>query len=321
MYERIVVPLDGSAFSEGAIAYAALIAARSGATIELVHVHVPEPEDDALYSFTAYRYTGVVQWYRQVDRAAMRREVEAYRARAADLASETGLPVIARVVSGHIDRGIEEEAETFHADLIVMGTHARTGFARVRFGSVAETVVRMSTVPVLLVRPDAETSASLSPPDISRVLVALDGSAFSEQVLPPAARLAAVFDAALGVVHVETGLREAPSSFDELSAADARVGEQYLHGHVAKSEHLPDGARLLLVGSPHPADAIMDAASRLGSDLIAMATHGRGGLSRLIMGSTANEVMRRTRLPVLLHRPDARVVRATVAAHTERIHA
>ena len=307
MIRRILVPLDGSPFGDSAIGYATAIARRSGAMIELIHVHVPHHIDGNLFTVTPYMYEGVLDVDVELDHEILRRELESLRERALLLGEETDLTVTARLVTGRVDTAVEHEAEEFHADLIVMATHARSGFARARMGSVADAVVRQATMPVLLVRPPENfTEASLCP-NLHHVLIALDGSPFSEQILEPAADLARLCEADVSLVHVEVphgertilGMKAGEAALEKMR----EVSEHYLQQLAATNSELFEQPQLKAVVATYPAAAIVDAARECEAGLIAMATHGRGGLTRLILGSTANEVLIQSPVPVLLYRP------------------
>lgn len=326
MYQRIVVPLDGSSFGDYAIRFAAEIARRAGASIELIHVHVPRHLEHELFAITPFRFEGVCEVDEAVDRELIAAEVEALRERAMRISADTGLRVTSHVVAGRVDMAVEDEAEAFHADLIVMATHARTGLDRLRLGSVADQVVRHATMPVLLVRPP---ESALSPPvesSFRHVMVPLDGSDFSEQVLPSAMHLAALFDAELSLVHVEIPPGDrlfGGSTEDETDMEDQfrKAGRHYLEDVSQRLTGLfTREPGLEAVVARYPIVALLETAVRTGADVIAMATHGRGGVSRMIVGSTANDLLRGTWLPILLHRPRAHHSEAgvdtTTAANT-----
>jgi nucleotide-binding universal stress UspA family protein len=307
MIRRILVPLDGSPFGDSAIGYATAIARRAGAMVELVHVHVPHHIDGNLFTVTPYMYEGVLDVDVELDHEILRQELEALRERALLLAEDTDLTVTARLVTGRVDMAVEHEAEAFHADLIVMATHARSGFARARLGSVADAVVRQATMPVLLVRPPENyTEASLCP-HLHHVLIAVDGSPFSEQILEPAAELARLCEADVSLMHVEVphgertilGMKAGEAALDKMR----EVSEHYLQYLASTNSELFEQPQLKAVVATYPAAAIVDAARECGAGLVAMATHGRGGLTRLILGSTANEVLIHSAVPVLLYRP------------------
>ncbi len=324
MIRRIVVPLDGSPFGDWAITYAMAIGRRGDATIELLHVHVPHHIGGNLFTVTPYMYEGVLDVDAKLDHDVLARELEALQERALRLSADSGLEVTARLVTGTVDSAVPCEAEEFHADLIVMATHARSGFARVRLGSVADCVVRKATMPVLLVRPPEGFSESLPVPEFRSVLIALDGSSFSEQILEPAAHVARLFEADVALVHVEVphgertilGMQAGKAAIGKMQ----EVSEHYLQHLVTTHSHLFERPQLKAVVATYPGTAILEAARECGAGLIAMATHGRGGLTRLILGSTANEVLVNSPVPVLLHRPvlapELRQFAGTAAAQT-----
>jgi nucleotide-binding universal stress UspA family protein len=344
MYERIIVPLDGTAFGEYALSWATEIAMRSDAVLELVHIHVPAHYEQDLFEVPTYHYTGVVGSDAELDRSALRRDVEALEERSRLLTSATGLRVRSRTISGNIDAALEREAKAFGADLIVMSTHARTGLARSKLGSIADAVVRHATIPVLLVRPPAENATPDVPPVFGRIMVGLDGSTLSEQIIEPVVRFATLFGARTHLVHVavppgdQTFSRIICTS-DDRSMRVELTGDQYL-GYVAKEwaigRHRAWPARprsggvepadiespvLEVRRAPSPVTGLIAAALESKPDLIAMATHGRAGIKRILLGSTSGEVLANAGLPVLLFRPRHRAwgrstERAVAAAHT-----
>jgi nucleotide-binding universal stress UspA family protein len=301
MYERIVVPLDGSAFGEYAIPFATRIGSRTGASIELVHVHIPEAQEEALDSFTPFQFQGVTNLYAANDRSALRREREAIADRASELSHSTGLEVTSRVLMGRVDTAVENEAEFFHADLIVLSTHARSGLARLRFGNVADAVIRRAKMPVLVLRPPEVPWESVPEPHFGRMVIPLDGSYMSHQVLAHAATFARLFESDVAFIHVDIVHGQwkdvAPGRLPTVGAP-----HPYLANIAAQSAHLFDEPSLESTYGEKASDAILDAAERLGAGVIAMATHGRGGIVRMLTGSTTDDVLHRTRLPVLLYR-------------------
>jgi nucleotide-binding universal stress UspA family protein len=301
MYERIVVPLDGSAFSEYAIPVAVRIGSRTGAAIELVHVHMPEAQEESWDSFTPFQFQGVTNLYAANDRSALRRERDSVADRASSLRQSTGLEVTGRVLTGRVDTAVENEAEHFHADLIVMSTHARTGLARIRFGSVADAVIRQARMPVLLLHPPEGKAEKVPEPHFRRMLIPLDGSYLSHQVLGPASKFARLFESTVAFVHVDI-VHGQWTGVSPGRVPNTDTPHSYLATMAAEAAQLFERPHLESTYGEKPADAILDAAQRLDAGIIAMATHGRGGIVRMLTGSTASEVLHRTRLPVLLYR-------------------
>jgi nucleotide-binding universal stress UspA family protein len=325
MYERIIVPLDGTAFGEFALGWATEIAMRSDALLELVHIHVPAHYEQDLFEVPTYHYTGVVRGDAERDRVALRRDVEALEERARLLGSATGLRVKSRIISGDVDAALEREARSFGADLIVMSTHARTGFERTRFGSIGDSVVRHATVPVLLIRPLAESPRADVSPVIRQIMVGLDGTLLSEQILGPVATLAGLFGARVHLVHVavppgdQTFSRVIRTS-DDRSIRVELTPDQYLT-HVARIwAGEIETPTLEVRRAAAPLHGIIEAALDAEPDLIAMATHGRAGLKRILLGSTAGDVLANAGLPVLLFRPRHRAWSSSGVQSVARSH-
>jgi nucleotide-binding universal stress UspA family protein len=316
MFSRIVVPLDGSPFGEHALRHAVAIAQPAGASIELVHVHIPERFDGAPESITAFRYQDVIGFEAAVDAALLRAEADRLAERAQRLGQETGIAVTSRVVAGRVASALEHEAEAFHADLIVMATHARGGYDRVRLGSVGDTVARIATMPILFVRPPDEDRAAAAPAFRS-ILVPLDGSAFSEHILEPALALARLFGARLSIFHLlpyaAPTLHLSPRLSAEAVRARSAAGADYLDEVLARvAARFPsvDGE---IAANGQPATAILDAAAHRNADIVAMATHGKGGVTRLLFGSTTDAVMQASHRPMLVARPRAVATAADAA--------
>lgn len=143
--ETIVCPVDFSEPSAKALTYAAALARQLGASLHLIHVH-----STVDYAMAAEAYTVRPDLLRELKQGVERR-IEELRA---SVATE-GLKVTASTITGVPYKAIHEEAHAKHADLIVMGTHGRTGFERMLLGSVTERVVRTSTVPVLTIHPES----------------------------------------------------------------------------------------------------------------------------------------------------------------------
>lgn len=146
MYERILVPLDGSATSNQGLAEAVRLARLTGATIELLHVV-------DLFAVAATPYTGSALTAELVDQLKQGGQVILDAARAqVETAGGTAQVQLVDNLSGRICDVVIEEARRWKADLIVIGTHGRRGVSRLVLGSDAEQIVRASPVPVLLVR-------------------------------------------------------------------------------------------------------------------------------------------------------------------------
>jgi nucleotide-binding universal stress UspA family protein len=183
----------------------------------------------------------------------------------------------------------------------------------VRFwlGSVADTLVHVSSVPVLSLHPTEPVRPIDHPPVFRHILIPLDGSAQAEQILAPALALGDLVEAAYTLLHVvEPSVRSNDAPLAQAAQSDTRMtqtalaeGQRYLD---CLAQRLRAGGRQVhtraLFAAP-PAVGILDAARTHRADLIALATQGRSGLARLLIGSVADKVRRGADMPVLLFRP------------------
>lgn len=282
MQNRIVVPLDGSAFGKRALPFALALARRSDASVEIVHVH----ERPGVVSAAPVFDTRVDDW-----RANMRNDLTRL---AAQLRTEAGVETSARFLDGDIVPMLHQRLAQGGATLVVMMTHGRGGPSHHWLGSVAEGLIRVAPIPVLLLRAGSEWPGKLHEPLFRRVLVPLDESDIAAGVLPYALWLAQPRETALALVSVAD---------PALAPAGRLMAEQRL-------TELADSVRAngfevttTVVSAEHPARAILAFTEEHEIDLIALATHAHGTLTRLLLGSTAEEVIRGARVPVLVYRP------------------
>jgi nucleotide-binding universal stress UspA family protein len=321
MFERLLVTDDGSPLAEAAIPHAALIARATSAGVVLLTV--TQPPEEVLADF------GPSVWRAHLDAGSLaevglitpeRLREEAARGLAAPRAALEAagvLSVTTLVREGSPGPAIVKVARDERCDLIVIASHGRSGFKRAVLGSVADHVVRHAAgVPVLVCR--ATTAA---PPAAYRyLLLPQDGSEHSRLAIAPAAALASAtgaevvllraIDSVARILAMSTpaGYPMAPPIPVDLAEQVVAFQRQDAIGDLeAAAERLGDaGAHVrsteIIEGLPGP--AIVEAAERLECDLIAMATHGRGGLGRALLGSVADFVARNTTLaPVLMVRP------------------
>jgi nucleotide-binding universal stress UspA family protein len=309
MYRSILVPLDGSSFGEQALPLAVSIARRAGAALHLVTVHVPlgPMVEDGLASFD-----------HRIDLAAKRRS-QAYLEKVVEqVAGATEVPLIARVVEGPIADALCEQVAAVGADLIVMTTHGRGGLARAWLGSVADDLIRRVTVPVLLVRPQEARPALVEEPSLPNILIPLDGSELAEKILEPAVALGSLMDAEYTLVRVIPPLvigshpvQAGPVPTVEypvvkelhvLHEEERGAADQYLERVAARLRKESLRVQTRILADDQPALAILAEAKAFPNGLIAVETHGRGGVARLLLGSVTDKVVRAATLPVLVHR-------------------
>jgi nucleotide-binding universal stress UspA family protein len=312
MYRSILIPLDGSPLSEYTLPIACDIARRSGATLHLVHVHMratPDPIyveglpviDERMQSFGKDHERAYLEHIR--DRISVEQDLPVTIA-IRDPANED-------IRDATIADTLAAYAGATDADLIVMTTHGRGGLARFWLGSVADTLVHVSPVPVLSLRPGEPVSPIERPPVFRHILIPLDGSALAEQILEPALALGDLMEAAYTLLHVTEPLTlhsYAPlaqaAQFDvKMTQAAQADGQRYLDDLAQRLRASGRQVRTQVLLAAQPAVAILDSARAQGADLITLATHGRSGLTRLLIGSVADKVRRGGHTPVLLYRP------------------
>jgi nucleotide-binding universal stress UspA family protein len=301
---RILVPLDGSRFGDHALPPAIDIAVRLGAMIELVHVHRYAEREGYASAMPQYQYQHVTESDARFDEDALQRERRALEQKAADLELRFGLTVQTRILTGRTPYAVAAEAGNIAADLVVMASHARTGLDRIINGSLAHALLAQLNVPTLCVHPVSE-NADLATRALRRFLVALDGSPFSEQILDVVAPLATRLEAQLTLLHVVSPRPLLASGTDDtyriIVNRDQALG--YLRDVADRWRGRMPEPVLLALEDRRPANLVANLVAMGEYDAVAMATHGRGGLSALLTGSVANDVLRATATPVLLYRP------------------
>jgi nucleotide-binding universal stress UspA family protein len=305
MYNTLLVPIDGSDFSARALPVAVSLAQRTGATIHLTLVHDPSayipfvPGEVAVPVYDA----ALVSQQRAEDQATLDRQIAAL--------AQSGVRVVGTLLEGTVIESLVEYGQQVASELTIMTTHGRGGFARLRLGSVATAFLTRATTPVLLVHGAGEHAADRAPAlPTGRLLCPLDGSAFSERMLPHAAAFADACGMTMHLFSVTTPHAVSMAPFGtEALLADPRVLDQEEHDRLDYLTRLtancPPGSTVRSVTDMAVSRAILDEAATEGAGAIALATHGRGGLARLVLGSVADEVIRHSDLPTLVYRPES----------------
>jgi len=292
MFSTILVPLDGSDLARRALPYAAFLARATHARLVLFHAYRPETQDPG-----ADVELDIIMEHSDLASDLREQDIHATTWLSYD---EAGPAIV-------------KTAADLRADLIVMSTHGRGGFSQLMFGSVAEEVVRHTSVPVVLVTAKSEVRWTSGLP--MQIVVPLDGSEFSEAALGPAGDWARALEAGLVLVRTLGSGIEVDTPWRQRIVTAAR---QYLE-KVA----LPlraDGLRVeVRVEAGPPDKVIARIANELAPSLAVMATHGRGVLSRMLAESVASETLRKLTVPMLLVRlPHAGEEAPIVVPHLER---
>lgn len=289
--DTILFPTDFSSVAEDAFAHAAHLALQSGATIHVFNVVTPEADDAS--NPMDFLPVAPAEGAAVGDTPPQRMEVQT-------VTQERGtVPVVyAQTDSSSPERAIVDHATEHDADLALMGTHGRKGMDRLLSGSVAEEVVRQAPCPVFTVPAhDGKQVES----DVGRVLVPVDLSEQSTLVVNHAADLADMYGAPIDLLHVvEEAAFPTAYGVDPLAPAQPDVQARAREAVEALATKLDDHAEPVnvhVLTGYAPRD-IVDFADQHHSDLIVMATHGRTGLQRFLIGSVAEKVVRSAPCPV-----------------------
>lgn len=305
MYQSILVALDGSAFSANALPTAAALARRSNAGLHLVVVFDPS----TMLHFAPGE--GSIPVFDSTVADTRCAELKAWVEEQAASIGNTGVNATGTLLEGTVIEALAEHTVATSADLVVMTTHGRGGLDRLRLGSVASSFLNRSPVPVFLVRPagpESPTPGHELP--TGALLVTLDGSAFAESMLPHAAQFAKAAGLTLQLVRVA----EPASPPLALFGADALVVEDFvsqdeeleaLNYLQTQAASLADNqmATVKVLADSSASRAIVNYARETQPGAIALATHGRSGLKRMILGSVADKVLQGVEQPMLVYRP------------------
>ncbi|WP_086889333.1 universal stress protein [Natrarchaeobaculum aegyptiacum] len=287
MFTNVLVATDGSPGDDVAIDHATELADAYGASVQALYVVDVGPEPaglDADQHETLYE-------------PAERRGREA-TVRVENRASDRDLEVARAVREGVPHEEILAAAAEYDSDLIVVGTHGRTGVERARLGSTTERVLTRADVPVLSVRLDDDADPLPDDP-YDRILLPTDGSDAAERAAESALDVAERYDADVHVVYVidssVTDLEDAPRSIlgvlrEAGESATEDVAELARERGLEASTEVRRGL---------PGDELLAATQSVDADLIAMGTRGRVIASGDLLGSTTARVVRRSPVPVL----------------------
>ena len=271
MFDKILVPLDGSELAERSLALANLLVMERQATIILLRVPV-------LKGYQLLEEEAGQRWDRQ--------EAHAYLDEIMARPRHPDLLVDKRVIEGDEAAVIVDTAVAENVDLLIMSTHGRSGFGRWLLGSVAERVLRTAPCPMLVVR---------YADSIRRLLIPLDGSPLAEKAILPGLETARRLGAQVTLLRVagETGdgYVKPQTAYAYLQAVAEKIGG--------------DTAVDLIVPTGPVAPAIIEYVNTAGIDLIAMTTHGFTGSGRWVYGQITEKVVRGADASLLVIRPSA----------------
>lgn len=302
MYKRILLPIDASSCSEQTVRWGVTFAAAIGA--EVTFLHVLEVATVLLSSLPTSA-TYLDDLLRDMRAAGKRSLEDAEReARAQGVACDAYM-----LEDQNPAHAILEAEKNYH--LTLMATHSRHGIDRLFIGSVTEAVLRQSEKPHLILRcPDEGVATSATQTRFEQLLLPTDGSLCSDYALGEGLHLAKTLGARVVLLHA----LEVPLSVytmtdsmviePSLREAAQKAAQETLQKARQRADELGVEAAVRLVDSPklRPEEAIVEAEAEAGVDLTVMGTHGRRGLTRLMLGSVTEQVLRQSPTPHLVVR-------------------
>ncbi len=285
MFERIMVPLDGSALAERILAKVQAFFDPRQTEFNLLLVVDMQGrivDDKVPVTCSGHR-------------------AKQYLSAVAGKLSQQGARVSTDVRFGEAAAKILEHARERRSDLIAMSTHGRSGVDRIVRGSVAEAVLRGADLPVFLARGESAAPPKREPAAAgTRILVPLDGSAGSEAILPYVRSLARGGRAHVSVVRIAEWFPPLARSADGEAPTQPWTLRAETYIRQVCDQLRADGLDVEgIVDHGAPADKILERVRTGTVDLVAMSTHGYSGVKRLVFGSVAEEVLRNLRIPLL----------------------
>lgn len=314
VYTRVLVPLDGSTTALQVLPYAKVVAKSTGASIVLLQALNEYPRE--LITSVSHElatpklFPPPAEAWIQLKASALASVQAKLEMAAADLKAE-GFQVTTLTVEEDAADAIVTEAEKDPGTLIAISTHGRSGIGRWMMGSVTDKVVRQAMNPVLVVRarPGEVTSSA---PQLKRVVLPLDGSERSGIAMDHAVEMAKALNLGITLVrsispmaYGDTFADYVPTMYENL-ADEIETDVQDFLAHEAqqlRAAGIADVAEKAVDG--YAASAILDEVGDEGDSMVVMATHGRAGIGRWVLGSVSDRVIRHSTGPVLVVRPGA----------------
>ena len=283
MYEKILVPLDGSEVAEQAIPYVERLTQKLKSEVILITVCLPgDPLERALTEYIERR---------------------------AEKIQSLGVNARSLCIEGDSATSIIDFAEKNKVGLIVISTHGKTGISHWPLGSIASKVVQRSNIPVFLVR-SSQPEKAPADNELDKILVTLDGSQFSEAIIPHVEKLAKSMNSEVTLLRVIESAK-----LPQLAAYSDR--EKYEKDFMAKmereAERYLDKKRTALESkgvkvnsvflTGKPVETILQYSEEKSANLVALTTHGFSGISKWAYGSVASKIIEGSPKPILLVRP------------------
>ena len=297
MYKVIMAPTAGDEIEKPAIAIAVRLARQFDAELHLVRAEAAPVAVDPIPGKNPLTITDRDWREARQDRF---RKLESVGAPCRALGQ---IRVTTALVDGIVNPTLLDYARRLKVDLIVMSSHLRGGLQRLTLGSTADYLIRNSEIPVIIAKPSLTVSDDVSQA-ISRIVVALDGSGLAEQIMPHVSELALRLGASVSLLRVLTPQNYAQQQIMQpgLPWWDADISEAYSYLAGVGENLGRDGIAFTteVILGDNVATAILEYVGATNADLLAIATSGAGGFKRLVFGSVADELTRKSPTSMLV---------------------
>ncbi|KPJ92392.1 MAG: hypothetical protein AMS18_07500 [Gemmatimonas sp. SG8_17] len=300
---NIMIPLDGSRFGEAALPVALGLAQDLRGQLKLVSVsgngHVS----------TRRRISSISPEHAEPLDSELSQYLETLGTRIERVST---VPVSRVVLGGSATKALAEFNDLSHPDLIVMSTHGCGPLCRAWIGSVADWLIRHVATPIMLVHPNETGEVDPAKAhQIRHVVVPLDGSELAEESLEWVKRTVQATNASCTLIQVahqsfsawSPYLRRRAPEVADYTQVGSSASQDYLSSVAGRLQEEGVNADTAVDGGVPAAVGVLRCAEERSADLIVIASHGRGGLRRLVLGSVADKIVRASEVPVLVVRP------------------
>ncbi|MGB7116249.1 MAG: universal stress protein [Anaerolineales bacterium] len=289
--KHILVPLDGSEFAEQALPAAEALCTAYEGRLTLLTVKQKESFLKSIHFSLTFKGK----------RLSINGERETYLQKIENSLEAKGIEVDHIIRTGKVAESINGLVKEIGVDMVVISSHGRSGVSRLLLGSVANQVLQQATYPIMVVHPIEGVTPAV--PKFKKLLVTLDGSEFAERVLPYV-KASVIFESVVLLISVpqvpEAEMYGAVvNEIRELRKHAETEAKEYLDGVSTNLQKAGVNTTVIVTGS-RPAQTIISVAQKEKVDVIMMATHGRGGMDSLIIGSVAERIVQNTCCPVFL---------------------
>ena len=289
--KHILVPLDGSEFAEQALQAAEALCTAYECRLTLLTVKQKESFLKSIHFSLTFKGR----------RLSINGERETYLQKIEKSLEAKGIEVDHTIRTGEVAESINGLVKEIGVDMVVISSHGRSGVSRLLLGSVANQVLQQATCPIMVIHPIEGVTPAV--PKFKKLLVTLDGSEFAERVLPYV-KASVIFESVVLLISVpqvpEAEMYGAVvNEIRELREHAETEAKEYLEGVSTNLQKAGVNTTVIVTGS-RPAQTIASIAQKEKVDVIMMATHGRGGMDSLIIGSVAERIVQNTDCPVFL---------------------